>query len=195
MCFLDWLTNPAPQFVRKTGKQQRRKVEGAKQKVTGMHTFTIHKAYCCPAWPIVSQALQRYHIPITGYEESTVAISSDELFNIPAKEALYKEIPAAAQATFSVPKQQAAWAEYLLWSTGRLIVVAGNISKRNQVLGERRAGVMPLPWHADASAKQVVKIANRPSTGPWLESECKAGQLLWKEAKLAADKAKKGKRR
>lgn len=197
MCLLDFLFEDAPAMVRKTDKKQQRKVQGKQSKVapTGLHTFTVQKAYCCPAWPIIRDAMLRYSIPVHDYSERTVTIGTDELLRIPAQEALYRDVPSACEATFSVPAAQAKWAEYLLWSTGRLIVTGGNIDKRNEKWGERREGVMPLPWDAEASIKRAVKIANKPTDGPWLEKDCKQGQVLWAEAKLNADKVRKGKRK
>ncbi len=197
MCLLDFLFKDAPAMVRKTGKNQRRKVEARQPKVkpAGLHTFTIQKAYCCPAWPIIRDAMHRYSIPVSDYTERTINVNGAELSKIPHKELAYADVPFACEATFSVPNSQAKWAEYLLWSTGRLIVTGGNIDRRNQQLGERRAGVMPMPWDADASTQRVAKLASKPSAGPWLEKTCRAGLSMWQEAKLSADKAKKGKRK
>lgn len=197
MCLLDFLFKDAPPTVRKTGKKQKRKVEGrqSKAKPSGLHTFTIQKSYCCPAWPIIRDAMHRYSIPVANYSEHTLEISGAELYSIPTKESAYATLPIATEATFSVPKSQAKWAEYLLWSTGRLIVTRGNIDKRNQQLGERRQGVMPMPWDADASTQRIAKLASKPSDGPWIEKTCKAGLSMWQEAKLNADKAKRGKRK
>ncbi len=155
MCFLDKFFAPAPQFVRKTDKRAKRKTtKQVKVKPTGLHTFRVQKPFCCPAEAIIRNALEPYGIPMTSYSEQVVDSQDmqkrmqieyrtrENLKYGPVLFEIYKQ--KAMEATFTVPAAQASWAEYLMESTGRLIVVDGKVDKRNRRWGERRDGLMPV---------------------------------------------------
>lgn len=205
MCFLDKWFAPAPQFVRKP-KQPKR--GNGKPKPTGTHTFTVQKAYCCPAEPLIRNALEPFGVPISNYSEQAVKVSMLASARIKHKEPDYAHLPVAQQATFSVRKGQAEWAESLLWATGRLIVVGGNINKRNEAWGKQRNGAMPIAW--DAHAGRMYARSKAPATQndtdtpyaapppgePWIEPGCSKALEVWsKTNKLVKDKKTKEKRK
>lgn len=200
MCLLDFLFNDPPQFVRKPKQPKRSK--RPKAKVTGTHTFVVQKPFCCPAEAIIRNALEPYGIPLTNYSEQIVESkdmkkrmeienrTQENLKYGPVLFEIYKR--KAIEATFTVPKAQAFWAEYLMESTGRLIVVDGKIDKRNRQWGERRDGVMPVAADADkgrmyARAKSGIK---KPDAIAWIEPDCTKKLEIISKAE-----AKKGKKK
>jgi len=100
----------------------------------GTHNFTVQKAYCTPARAVILQALNTYGVPVSNYKEYVKGGTIR---------------PIAQEATFSVPKQQAVWAEYLMERTRRLAVVGGRIDGRNREWAGRYDGRMPVPWMED----------------------------------------------
>lgn len=201
MCLLDFLFNDAPQFVRKPKQPKRGKQP--KAKVTGTHTFVVQKPFCCPAEAIIRNALEAYGVPLTNYSEQIVESkdmakrmqierrTQENLKYGPVLFEIYKR--KAIEATFTVPAAQAFFAEYLMESTGRLIVVGGKVDKRNRQWGEQRDGIMPVASDAAkgrmyARSKSGIK---QPDAAAWIEPTCtKQLEIISK-----AEQAKKGKKR
>lgn len=186
MCLLDFLFNDPPQFVRKPKQAKRSKQP--KAKVTGTHTFTVQKAYCCPAEPLIRNALEPFGIPVTGFSEKVVNVGLLRHGQIKYKEEAYKNLPMAQEATFSVPAARAKQAEAWLWATGRIIVTDGNISKTAEAWGKQRNGSMPIAWDANAGreyarAKHPVAdstpYAPQRLGEPWIEPGCTPALAVW----------------
>lgn len=127
------------------------------------HQFVVQKAYCVPAKSIIMDALTPYQIPVCGYDEVVKTVR----MRTAIKAALIRDpefftMPMAQEATFSVPARRAEWAEFLLESTGRLVITGGRVNAKNEEWGRRRNGRMPTPW--------------RQGDEPWVEADCKHGQ-------------------
>ena len=69
-------------------------------------------------------------------------------------------LPLAMQATVTVKKSQAEWAEYLLERTKRMCVVGGRINSKNRDWANHHNGQMPRPW---------------------IEKSCSEGNEIWSQ--------------
>lgn len=127
------------------------------------HQFVVQKAYCVPAKSIIMDALTPYQIPVYGYDEGVKMVRMRTVLKAGRiRDVEFLMMPMVQEATFSVPARRAEWAEYLLESTGRLVIVSGRVNPKNEIWGRRRNGKMPKPW--------------RQGDEPWIEPACKHGQ-------------------
>lgn len=134
-------TKRRPATRSSTSRQKRRA-----EKLQGSHSFTVQKAYCTPAKAVILQSLNTYGVPVSNYKERVLGAEVG--------------LPIAQQATFTVPAQQANWAEYLMERTGELAVVGGRIDGRNREWAFSYDGKMPKPW---------------------IEPDCAEGHKAWRE--------------
>lgn len=132
------------------------------------HTFTVQKAYCTPAKSIILQALNTYGVPVLAYKENTAAakMNGDPRLATLAR-AGTGTMPMAQEATVTVPKQQAVWAEYLMMRTGKLSVVGGRINSKNVEWAARHDGAMPRPWiEPECDGGEADSFPQRPFAMP-----------------------------
>lgn len=179
-----------------------RKSRTPRQRPSGYHTFTVQKPFCAPCRDFVYTALEPYGIPVFNYSEKATGLSIKDAAKLWKIELRTFEnlkygpgaatfLPFAQQATFSVPKAQASWAEYLIESTGRLCVTGGRIDAKNRKWGDRRLGKMPTPWDKRAGVQYAQSRIQPPENGkPWIESSCSAGKKLWQEVNIRVKKAR-----
>lgn len=181
---------------RKQARQSRGKARPSGP--TGQHTFVVQKPYCSPARDIILTALQPYGIPISNYAEeekntSISAIAKMTRLNLKSFDGLMNlslGIPIAQEATFSVPKGQANWAEYLLDRTKKLAIVKGRIDRRNERWAGKHGGKMPTPWDAQAGRARAQALAPPPDGQPWIEKDCSKGKQIWQQVNAAVKTAK-----
>lgn len=155
----------------------------------GMHEFTVQKPYCSPARGVILAALENYGPSVHDYQEYTREASLGHMFDlakIPGDDGLADAlnrmtVPMVQEAKFKVPRQIAGWAEYLMWSSGNLVVVGGVVDPKNRERGLRRRGRMPTPWYP------------RPGEAA-IEPGCKEGHAAWQRAAALIEQAKKGRR-
>lgn len=156
----------------------------------------VEKPYCAPARSIVN-LLEKYGVQIHGYKECVVTLTAEGVAKQlhTGKEMLDElmkpgaTIPYAQRATFQVREGQAAWAEYLLWRTNKLIVTGGNIDGRNKGWGKRHGGNMPVSWEQKKRAQDAGLQPPKPGQ-PWVEKGCEKGIEAW-EPIMRAKKARK----
>ncbi len=163
-----------------------------------LHQFTVQKPFCTPARGLVLTALNPYGVPIHGYRESLRVVSLRNAAKLLGVELRTFEnlrygmlLPLAIQARFSVPSAQAAWAEGLLWSTGRLVVTGGSFGSLAD-WGKRRGGRMPKPWNARGSWQysqtRQGTLQPPPDGQPWIEEGCHEGKEVWRAVLRAAER-------
>ena len=179
----------------------------------GVHRFKVLKPYCAPCRSSVYEALQTYGVPILNYEEQVARTKVSDYANKMKLElktfenlkygpAVVMFLPLHCEATFSVPVQQANFAEYLIESTDNLMVAQGyRVDKRNRKWGNRRND-MPTPWDKEAATEyaqgkgHTKAFAEQIEQGKAVvESGCSKGNDIWSQVqkiKKEAEKNKKG---
>lgn len=136
------------------------------------HTFTVQKPFCCHAPPLIKEALEPYgvkilalndigsvKVSITNYAQMA-KIELKRMENLRYGPAALMWLPLAMQATVTVKKSQAEWAEYLLERTKRMCVVGGRINSKNRDWANHHNGQMPRPW---------------------IEKSCSEGNEIWSQ--------------
>lgn len=169
----DWRTEWRKQAKADT---PRRRGRTPARRQSGTHEFVVEKPYCMPARPTVEK-LTGYGVKIHSYREGTVNVRLNG-----------KDFPYSQRATFRVSQGQAAWAEYLLWRTNKLVVVGGNIDDRNKGWGKRHGGNMPVSWAEKKRAQGEGLKPPKPGQ-PWIEKTCEKGIAAW-EPIMRAKKAR-----
>lgn len=168
-----------------------------RQRPAGLHTLVVQAPYCAPKRDLVIQALQRYGVKVYAIDE-TIARTSIKGFarmlrlNTRVSEGLVNiasgHLATAQEVTVKVSKAQAGWAEYLLWRTGKVAVVRGQVDARNEGWATRHGGKMPRAWLENARSAGL----KPPAAGvPWIESTCKSADAeKWREIKKYLEKSK-----
>lgn len=135
-----------------------------------VHTFTVQKPFCCPASPLIMQALEPYGVKIVAMgQDRRVNISTANYAQLAKIELKRMEnlkygpiavvwLPLAIECDVTVRESQAEWAEYLIERSKRMCVIKGRINKQNRDWANRHDGEMPKPW---------------------LETSCSEGKNVW----------------
>lgn len=176
----------------------------------GAHTLTVRKPYCCPASPIIRQALEPYGVKVLNISEDEVRSNTRDVARMMKIEFKHFEnlkygpaavfwLPLAIEAMVTVPKAQAGWAEYLIERTGRLMVVDGRVDRRNRKWADQHGGNMPTPWDENTAQKLRARDAEIQAKikqgNPWIEPSCSKGLGIWGALNKAAGAAKQKKGR
>jgi hypothetical protein len=133
----------------------------------GAHEFVVEKPYCSPARGVILAALQPYAVPVLEFTEG---IRMGQLDGMP--------VPLTQEARFTVPMQQAKWAEYLIERSGQIAITQGRIDSRNRGWASKYGGEMPTPWYPKKGEAAI-------------EPGCAQGHAMW-QAALQAQASKKG---
>jgi hypothetical protein len=153
--------------IRKPKKASTGRRRGPARTDLGVHEFVVEKPYCSPARGVILAALSPYAVPVSNFSEGV------KMGNVGGK-----PVPLTQEARFTVPAQQAEWAEYLLERTGQLAITHGRVNARNRGWASKYGGEMPPAWCPKQGEAAI-------------EPGCKEGHAAW-QAALQAQSGQKG---
>lgn len=204
-------------FQAKRTEKRGERAERPDRSLPELHHFVVQKPFCAPCRDLLLTALNPYGIPVHNFSERVtktsikdlakrLRIEASTLENVKYGPGFIGYLPMAMECEFDVSAKQASWAEYLIESTNRLIVVSGSVNRKNRQWGNRRNGKMPVAWDAvrwktyserkqGNAASDVVADGRMVMMGkdgePWIEEQCTQGRELWKTIMKAAEKGKR----